>query len=39
MSAGLQYAMMLDRALLDRGLDAIVESAGFYEAGMPACRT
>jgi Low molecular weight phosphotyrosine protein phosphatase len=32
-------AIMLDRVLLDRGLDAVVESAGFYEAGMPAGRT
>jgi protein-tyrosine-phosphatase len=29
--------MMLDRALLDRGADAIVESAGFLEGGAPAC--
>jgi protein-tyrosine-phosphatase len=29
--------MMLDRALLDRGVDAIVESAGFLESGAPAC--
>ena len=29
--------MMLDRALLDRGVDAIVESAGFLEGGAPAC--
>jgi protein-tyrosine phosphatase len=32
-------AMMLDRALLDRGVDAIVESAGFLEGGFPACAT
>ena len=31
--------MMLDRALLDRGIDAIVESAGFLEGGSPACPT
>jgi hypothetical protein len=30
---------MLDRVLLDRGLDAIVKLADFYEAGMPAGRT
>jgi protein-tyrosine-phosphatase len=29
--------MMLDRALLDRGVDAIVESAGFLEGGARAC--
>jgi protein-tyrosine phosphatase len=32
-------AMMLDRALLDRGIDAIVDSAGFLEGGAPACPT
>ena len=31
--------MLLDRALLDRGIDAIVESAGFLEGGAPACAT
>jgi protein-tyrosine-phosphatase len=31
--------MMLDRALLERGLDAIVESGGFHEGGAPACST
>ena len=31
--------MMLDRALLKRGVDAIVESGGFYEGGAPACAT
>jgi protein-tyrosine phosphatase len=30
-------AMMLDRSLLERDIDAIVESAGFLDAGMPAC--
>ena len=30
---------MLDRALLKRGVDAIVESGGFYEGGAPACST
>jgi protein-tyrosine-phosphatase len=29
--------MMLDRAFLQRGVDAIVESGGFYEDGLPAC--
>ena len=29
--------MLLDRALLNRGLDAIVESGGFHEGGAPAC--
>lgn len=32
-------AMMLDRSLLERGVDAIVESGGFLEAGMAACPT
>jgi protein-tyrosine-phosphatase len=31
--------MMLDRALLERGVDAIVESGGFHEGGAPACST
>lgn len=31
--------MMLDRALLSQGIDAIVESGGFMEAGMTACPT
>jgi len=31
--------MMLDRALLKRGVDAIVESGGFLEGGAPACAT
>jgi len=31
--------MMLDRALLDRGVDAVVESAGFLEGGACACST
>ena len=31
--------MMLDRSLLERGIDAIVESGGFLEAGMTACPT
>jgi len=31
--------MMLDRALLDRGVDAIVESGGFHDGGAPACST
>ena len=31
--------MMLDRALLKRGVDAIVESGGFHEGGAPACPT
>ena len=31
--------MMLDRALLKQGVDAIVESGGFYEGGAPACPT
>jgi protein-tyrosine-phosphatase len=31
--------MLLDRALLKRGVDAIVESAGFYDGGAPACTT
>ncbi|MEO8695793.1 MAG: hypothetical protein ABI658_19900 [Acidimicrobiales bacterium] len=30
-------AMLLDRALLRRGLNAIVESGGFLESGAPAC--
>lgn len=30
-------AMLLDRALLKRGVDAIVESGGFHEGGAPAC--
>ncbi len=29
--------MLLDRALLRRGLNAIVESGGFLEGGAPAC--
>ena len=29
--------MLLDRALLKRGVDAIVESGGFYEGGAMAC--
>ena len=29
--------MLLDRALLKRGVDAIVESGGFLEGGAPAC--
>jgi protein-tyrosine phosphatase len=32
-------AMMLDRSLLSHGIDAIVESGGFLEAGMTACPT
>ena len=32
-------AMMLDRSLLERGIDAIVESGGFLETGMSACAT
>jgi protein-tyrosine phosphatase len=32
-------AMMLDKALLERGIDAIVESAGFLEPGQTACAT
>jgi protein-tyrosine phosphatase len=32
-------AMMLDRSLLERDIDAIVESAGFLEAGQQACPT
>jgi protein-tyrosine phosphatase len=32
-------AMLLDRSLLERGVDAIVESAGFLEPGYPACPT
>ena len=31
--------MMLDRALLERGVNAIVESGGFLEGGAPACST
>ena len=31
--------MLLDRSLLKRGVDAIVESAGFHEGGAPACAT
>ena len=31
--------MMLDRALLKRGVDAIVESGGFHEGGAAACAT
>jgi protein-tyrosine phosphatase len=30
-------AMLLDRALLRRGLNAIVESGGFLEGGAPVC--
>jgi protein-tyrosine-phosphatase len=29
--------MLLDRSLLNRGVDAIVESGGFHEGGAPAC--
>jgi protein-tyrosine phosphatase len=32
-------AMLLDRALLDRSIDAIVESAGFLTEDEPACPT
>ena len=32
-------AMLLDRALLNRGIDAVVESAGFLPGGEPACPT
>ena len=31
--------MLLDRALLERGVDAIVESGGFYVGGAKACPT
>lgn len=31
--------MLLDRALLKRGVDAIVESGGFYNGGATACAT
>ena len=31
--------MLLDRALLRRGVNAIVESGGFLEGGAPACST
>ena len=31
--------MLLDRALLKRGVDAIVESGGFLEGGASACAT
>lgn len=32
-------AMMVDRALLEHGIDAIVESGGFLEGGSLACDT